>query len=79
MDRFPSLVRSQLSIRPTARHAPQASHRYSFRPRPICNILLQLSLLYANVSPDDILLREELDQLAVAHPNFSVWYTGVLL
>ncbi|KAI7840579.1 hypothetical protein COHA_005732 [Chlorella ohadii] len=35
----------------------------------------QLSLLYANVSPDDILLRDELDQLAAAHPNFSVWYT----
>lgn len=39
---------------------------------------LQLSLLYANVSPDDILLRDELDQLAAAHPNFSVWYTGAL-
>ena len=36
----------------------------------------QLSLLYANVSPDDILLREELDALAAAHPNFRVWYTG---
>jgi NAD(P)H-flavin reductase len=36
----------------------------------------ELSLLYANVSPDDILLREELDALAAAHPNFRVWYTG---
>ena len=36
----------------------------------------QLSLLYANVSPDDILLREELDALVAAHPNFKVWYTG---
>ena len=36
----------------------------------------QLALLYANVSPDDILLREELDALAAAHPNFKVWYTG---
>jgi NAD(P)H-flavin reductase len=36
----------------------------------------QLSLLYANVSPDDILLRDELDALAAAHPNFKVWYTG---
>nr|ACF22999.1 nitrate reductase [Chlorella vulgaris] len=35
----------------------------------------QLRLLYANVSPDDILLREELDALAAAHPNFHVWYT----
>lgn len=37
----------------------------------------QLSLLYANVSPEDILLREELDQLAAQHPNFKIWYTGV--
>lgn len=37
----------------------------------------KLSLLYANVSPDDILLREDLDALAAAHPDrFSVWYTG---
>lgn len=37
----------------------------------------QLSLLYANVSPDDILLREELDALAAAHPDrLRVWYTG---
>lgn len=37
----------------------------------------RLSLLYANVSPDDILLRGELDALAAAHPNrFRVWYTG---
>ena len=36
----------------------------------------ELALLYANVSPDDILLREELDALAAAHPNFKVWYTG---
>nr|ABP97095.1 nitrate reductase [Chlorella vulgaris] len=35
----------------------------------------ELSLLYANVSPDDILLREELDALAAKHDNFSVWYT----
>lgn len=38
----------------------------------------ELSLLYANVSPDDILLREELDALAAKHDNFSVWYTGAL-
>ena len=36
----------------------------------------QLRLLYTNVSPDDILLRDELDALAAAHPNFQVWYTG---
>jgi nitrate reductase (NAD(P)H) len=35
----------------------------------------QLSLLFANQSPDDILLREELDELAAAHDNFNAWYT----
>lgn len=33
-----------------------------------------LSLVYANVTEDDILLRRELDDLAAAHPNFSVYY-----
>lgn len=36
---------------------------------------VQLSLLYANQTPDDILLREELDELAATHDNFRVWYT----
>jgi Oxidoreductase NAD-binding domain len=36
----------------------------------------QLALLYANQTPDDVLLREELDALAAAHTNFRVWYTG---
>lgn len=35
----------------------------------------QINLLYANQTPDDILLREELDAYAAAHPNFKVWYT----
>ena len=35
----------------------------------------ELALLYANQSPDDILLREELDALAADYPNFKVWYT----
>ena len=34
-----------------------------------------MALLYANQSPDDILLREELDAFAAAHANFKVWYT----
>jgi nitrate reductase (NAD(P)H) len=38
-----------------------------------CNI--QMALLYANQTPDDILLREELDDLAAQHSNFKVWYT----
>lgn len=36
----------------------------------------QLSLLFANQSEDDILLRSELDQLTKKHPEqFKVWYT----
>jgi NAD(P)H-flavin reductase len=35
----------------------------------------EMALLYANQSPDDILLREELDALAAADPRFKVWYT----
>ncbi|CAA7409899.1 unnamed protein product [Spirodela intermedia] len=35
----------------------------------------QVALLYANVSPDDILLKGKLDQLAAAHPNVKVFYT----
>ncbi|XP_068653215.1 NADH-cytochrome b5 reductase-like protein [Aristolochia californica] len=35
----------------------------------------QVSLLYANVSPGDILLKEKLDVLAAKHPNFKVHYT----
>ncbi|KAK9762579.1 hypothetical protein K7432_011560 [Basidiobolus ranarum] len=36
----------------------------------------KLSLIFANVTPDDILLREELDQLAEQNPDqFKVWYT----
>jgi nitrate reductase (NAD(P)H) len=35
----------------------------------------QLSLLYANRSTQDILLRHELDELARDYPQFQVWYT----
>ncbi|XVE54390.1 hypothetical protein DITRI_Ditri03aG0077000 [Diplodiscus trichospermus] len=35
----------------------------------------QVSLLYANVSPDDILLKQKLDILASSHPNLKVFYT----
>ncbi|XP_019191545.1 PREDICTED: NADH-cytochrome b5 reductase-like protein [Ipomoea nil] len=35
----------------------------------------QISLLYANVSPDDILLKKKLDVLAATHPNLKVFYT----
>ena len=33
---------------------------------------MQVSLLYANVSPDDILLKQKLDVLATSHPNLKV-------
>lgn len=37
---------------------------------------LKLALLFANQSENDILLRDELDSLAVEYPdNFKVWYT----
>lgn len=35
----------------------------------------QVSLLYANQCEDDILLREQLEELAAKHPNFKLWYT----
>ncbi|KAI6681706.1 hypothetical protein NL676_035587 [Syzygium grande] len=35
----------------------------------------QVSLLYANVSPDDILLKQKLDILAASHPNLKIFYT----
>jgi cytochrome-b5 reductase len=35
----------------------------------------KLSLIYANVNPEDILLKKELDELAAAHPDrFKVYY-----
>ena len=34
-----------------------------------------IKLLYVNRHVEDILLREELDQLALLHPNFDIWYT----
>ena len=36
----------------------------------------QISLIYCNQTPEDILLWEELDQLAADHDNFKVWYCG---
>lgn len=37
---------------------------------------IQVKLLYANQTPNDILVRDELEDLARRHPDrFSVWYT----
>jgi cytochrome-b5 reductase len=35
----------------------------------------EIRLIYANRTPEDILLKKELDALAAAHPNFKVLYT----
>lgn len=35
----------------------------------------QITLLYASRTPEDIILKAELDALAVVHPNFKVIYT----
>ncbi|KAL6558372.1 NADH-cytochrome b-5 reductase-like protein [Orobanche minor] len=35
----------------------------------------QVSLLYANVSPDDILLKKKLDLLSASNPNLKIFYT----
>ena len=32
----------------------------------------QVSLIYGNVSPDDILLKKKLDMLEASHPNLKV-------
>lgn len=39
----------------------------------------QLSLLYANLSPENILLKDNLDALAHAHPNFKVFWHFIVL
>mgnify|MGYP000878678531 CR=1 FL=1 len=36
----------------------------------------KMSLLFANKSEDDIMLRKELDEIAKEHPDsFKLWYT----
>ena len=35
----------------------------------------KVSLLFANQSEEDILLRSELELLAKRHDNFELWYT----
>ena len=36
----------------------------------------QVSLVYCNQTPDDILLWEELKEMEEKHDNFKVWYCG---
>jgi cytochrome-b5 reductase len=43
------------------------------------NDYTQLSLLYANLSPENILLKDNLDALAHAHPNFKVFRDFIVL
>ena len=35
----------------------------------------QVSLLFANQTEEDILLRKELEEMADQHSNFQLWYT----
>ena len=35
----------------------------------------RVSLLFANQSENDILVREELEEMAEKHDQFSLWYT----
>lgn len=42
------------------------------RARPLDTT--KVDLIFANVNPDDILLKDDLDKLAVEDPNFSVYY-----
>ncbi|QLL34657.1 hypothetical protein HG536_0H00310 [Torulaspora globosa] len=37
--------------------------------------LTKISLIYANETPNDILLKDELDEMAEKYPNFEVHYT----
>jgi hypothetical protein len=41
----------------------------------VVRLCLQVSLLYANQCEDDILLREQLEELAAKHTNFKLHYT----
>lgn len=44
------------------------------RPRNGGNDTTKIDLIFANVNPDDILLREELDKLAAEDDKFNVYY-----
>lgn len=70
-------------VRPFAPHwAREAPAKPPFLPQQIVRAALKnpldmtkLSLIYANVTLEDILLKKELDGLAAAHPDrFSVYY-----
>lgn len=50
--------------------------RFITTQRTTVGDMTEMSLLYANQTPDDILLREELDNLAKLYADqFHVWYT----
>lgn len=44
------------------------------RPRNGGNDTTKLDMIFANVNPDDILLKEELDKLAAEDPDFNIYY-----
>ena len=37
------------------------------------HVLFQVSLVFANTTPADVLLKAKLDALSFAHPNFKVF------
>ena len=48
------------------------SHKRRYPNMEITSLCAQITLLYANVSPDDILLKQKLDSLQANHPNLKV-------
>lgn len=44
------------------------------RPRNGGKDTTKVDLIFANVNPDDILLKEEIDNLAKVDPDFSIYY-----
>lgn len=48
------------------------SHKRRYPNMEITIFCAQITLLYANVSPDDILLKQKLDSLQANHPNLKV-------
>jgi ferredoxin-NADP reductase len=39
----------------------------------------ELALLYANQQEDDILIRQELEELADKHSNFKLWWVAAAI
>lgn len=63
-----------------ASHGVRSDLHWHLRPQMVYKILqdrddrTQVSLVFANTTEKDIILKEELDGLAKAHDNFHVWW-----